>query len=52
LNEIIHLSDRILVMYEGEIMGIIDRECEQVDIETIGLMMAGSQKKEIKSGTN
>lgn len=52
LNEIIHLSDRILVMYEGEIMGIIDRECEQVGIETIGLMMAGSQKKEIKSGTN
>jgi simple sugar transport system ATP-binding protein len=44
LNEILHLSDRIMVMYEGEIMGIIDRECEQVNVEAIGLMMAGSAK--------
>jgi ABC-type uncharacterized transport system ATPase subunit len=45
LNEIIHLSDRIMVMYEGEIMGIIDRNKEQVDIEELGLMMAGSKRR-------
>lgn len=39
LDEILALSDRIAVMYEGEIVGIIDRE--QADIEILGLMMAG-----------
>jgi simple sugar transport system ATP-binding protein len=46
LNEILNLSDRIMVMYEGEIMGIIDREKEKVNIEDIGLMMAGSRCSE------
>ncbi len=45
LNEILHLSDRILVMYEGEIMGIIDRSKEEVDIEELGLMMAGAKRR-------
>ncbi len=45
LNEIMHLSDRIMVMYEGEIMGIIDRSKENVDIEELGLMMAGAKRR-------
>jgi len=39
LDEILNLSDRIAVIYEGEIMGIVS--CEDVTIEQIGLMMAG-----------
>ena len=39
LDEILNLSDRIAVIYEGRIMGIVDRE--DVDVERIGLMMAG-----------
>jgi len=45
LNEIIRLSDRIMVMYEGEIVGVVDRNKEQVDIEEIGLMMAGAKRR-------
>ncbi len=40
LDEIMALSDRIVVLYEGEIMGIVDRA--DADVETLGLMMAGS----------
>ncbi len=41
LEEIFHLSDRILVMYEGKIAGELppDREL----INEIGLMMAGNK---------
>lgn len=41
LEEILNLSDRIVVLYEGEIMG----ECagEQADLATLGLLMAGAQ---------
>ena len=39
LDEILQLSDRIAVMFEGEIRGIIS--AEQVDIPQIGMMMAG-----------
>jgi len=39
LDEILNLSDRIAVIYEGRIMGIIERD--DVDVEQIGLMMAG-----------
>lgn len=40
LDELIRLSDRIAVMYEGEIVGIMDDK--EADIQTIGLMMTGS----------
>jgi len=43
LEEIMTLSDRILVMFNGEVMGIID--AEGADIEEIGLMMAGTRQK-------
>ena len=39
LEEINQLSDRVIVMYEGKIMGTVDPET--TPLETIGLMMAG-----------
>ena len=39
LDEIRTLSDRIAVMYEGRIIGVVDRG--QASLEQIGLMMAG-----------
>jgi simple sugar transport system ATP-binding protein len=38
LEELLALSDRIYVIYEGQIMG----EVSDGDIETIGLMMTGT----------
>ncbi len=46
LEEILSLSDRIMVMYEGKSMG--DFENGQLSIEEIGLMMAGKSLDEIK----
>ena len=42
LDEIRTLSDRIAVIYEGNIMGIVERD--QASVEEIGLMMAGIAK--------
>jgi len=42
LDEILSLSDRIAVIFQGEIMGIVD--AESAKLEDIGLMMAGSQR--------
>ena len=44
LDEIRTLSDRIAVMYEGRIIGIVDRD--QATVEQIGLMMAGVSMQE------
>ncbi len=51
LEELLSLADRIAVIYEGEILGIV----EDQDQETIGLMMAGhmeipAKERERKSG--
>jgi len=43
LEEIMTLSDRILVIFNGEAMGILD--AERADIGEIGLMMAGTRHK-------
>lgn len=40
LDELLALSDRIAVMYEGEIVSTLCQE--EFDLETIGLMMTGS----------
>ncbi|MDR3145675.1 MAG: ABC transporter ATP-binding protein [Treponema sp.] len=45
LEDILSLSDRIAVMYEGEIMGEI--EGPGADIDRIGLMMAGTRLEAI-----
>lgn len=42
LEEIMELSDRIAVMFEGEIMGILPTE--KANLEDIGLMMAGAKR--------
>lgn len=39
LEEIMELADRILVLFHGRVMGIVDRE--NVDMEQLGMMMAG-----------
>jgi len=44
LEEIFALSDRIVVMYEGEIVG----ETTEHDPETIGLMMTGGKRQQEK----
>ena len=42
LDEVMHLSDRILVMYEGEIVGEFDPKT--TDVQTLGLYMAGAKR--------
>ncbi len=49
LDEILALSDRIAVMYEGEIVGILPRE--EATEEMLGLMMAGVVKTDSELAT-
>ena len=49
LEEVLSLSDRIAVMYEGEIMGIIPGKGADTDIHELGELMAGL--KRLDSGT-
>ena len=44
LDEVMNLSDRILVMYEGEIVGEFDPKA--TDVQTLGLYMAGAKRME------
>jgi len=41
LDEIMSLSDRIAVIFEGEIMGVVDRA--DATVENLGLMMGGKK---------
>ena len=43
LEEILALSHRFAVIYEGELLGTVDNE-SQIDLSEIGLMMAGSKR--------
>lgn len=45
LDEVMNLSDRILVMYEGEIVGEFDPK--QTDVQELGLYMAGAKRMEM-----
>jgi len=45
LDEVMQLSDRILVIYEGEIMG--EMPADKADRSEIGLMMAGERQETI-----
>ena len=47
LDEVMNLSDRILVMYEGQIVGQFDPH--QVDVQELGLYMAGAKKMEVNN---
>ena len=41
LEELLSLSDRIAVLFHGEIMGTVD--ADEADVESLGLMMAGQR---------
>lgn len=45
LDELLTVADRIAVIYEGEIMGIVD--AEEAATEKIGLMMAGEAQQHV-----
>ena len=45
-----NLSDRILVMYEGEIVGELDPK--QITVQELGLYMAGAKRQSAKEATN
>ena len=42
LDEVMNISDRILVMYEGEIVG--DLNPGEITTEELGLYMAGAKR--------
>ena len=44
LDEVMNLSDRILVMYEGEIVGELDPK--KTTVEELGLYMAGAKRQQ------
>ena len=43
LDEVMNLSNRILVMYEGEI--VADVKPEEITVQELGLYMAGSKRR-------
>jgi len=45
LDEVKALSDRILVLFGGEVMGIV--RSEEVTVEQLGLMMAGERAEQV-----
>ena len=45
LDEILALSDRIAVLYEGRIMGVVERQ--DTNAEELGLMMAGVRQEQL-----
>ncbi len=51
LDEVMSMSDRIMVLYEGEITGMVN--ANEVEAEELGLMMAGSTNtKQEKEGVS
>jgi simple sugar transport system ATP-binding protein len=44
LDEVLALSDRIAVIYEGEIAGIVP--ANEADVDQLGLMMSGAKEAE------
>ena len=50
LDELLQIADRILVIYEGEIMG--EMPIEEANVDQIGLMMAGERQDNRPDSTN
>ncbi len=48
LDEVMSLSDRILVMYEGEIVGELDPK--QTTVQELGLYMSGAKRMNLEAG--
>ena len=49
LDEVMNVSDRILIMYEGEIVGAFNPR--ETTVEQIGLYMAGAKREMLGAGT-
>jgi simple sugar transport system ATP-binding protein len=47
LDEVMSISDRIAVLHDGQIMGIVNRG--EVTTEELGLMMAGEKRMDLVS---
>ena len=45
LDEVMSVADRILVMYEGEIVGQLDPK--KITVEELGLYMSGAKREEV-----
>lgn len=45
IDEVMSLSDRIIVIYEGELVGEFDPK--EVTVEELGLYMSGSKRREL-----
>ncbi|WP_042456467.1 ABC transporter ATP-binding protein [Neobacillus dielmonensis] len=50
LDEIMNVSDRIAVIYEGKIVAVVDPK--ETDEQELGLLMAGSSRKKAGESTN
>lgn len=50
LAELIALSDRILVMYKGELVATLDNSKEKVDEKELGMYMLGLKREEVTAG--
>lgn len=48
LDEVLTLADRIAVMYEGEIVGIVP---PNTSVQELGLMMAGAKRQQLETAT-
>ena len=46
LDEVMNVSDRILVMYEGEIVGEFDPK--ETTVQELGLYMSGARRREVR----
>jgi simple sugar transport system ATP-binding protein len=51
LDEVINLADRILVMYEGEIVASLDNS-EKVNVSELGLYMSGAKRQKEYGGAD
>ncbi len=47
LEELMSLSDRIAVIYDGQVMGILD--ADEASVNEIGLMMTGTRQEDLPS---
>jgi ABC-type uncharacterized transport system ATPase subunit len=50
LDELLAISDRIAVLFEGEIMGIVP--AREADVQSLGLMMAGARAASAEPGSH
>ncbi len=48
LQELMTIADRIAVLFEGQVMGIVP--ASEASIEQLGLMMAGTEMEKVSAG--